>query len=172
MELFAADRRGLGRTGPGEPLDRRKSAEPRRCHGSGALSSDCRNQKAASDPSHVRRVAPHWDKAIRRTLGPHQTGAGGLECLRPTDIANAFGTLHRERVLGALEMHVRGTERDPFCGTRLPNGSRHAKDHHSQRFCLPPAKDRVSTKHRIWLTLMTSQYGKEGLAGSARAGIA
>ena len=67
-------------------------------------------------------LCQHWDKAIRRALGPHQMGAGSaanaqlaLECLRAvarhedtaemcsTDIANAFGTLHRERVLEALE---------------------------------------------------------------------
>ena len=66
-------------------------------------------------------LSQHWDKVIRRVLGPHQMGAGStanaqlaLECLRAvarhkdtaemcsTDIANAFGTLYRERVLGAL----------------------------------------------------------------------
>ena len=66
-------------------------------------------------------LCQHRDKAIRRALGPHKMGAGtaadaqlALDCLRAVarhedtaemcsaDTANAFGTLHRKRVLGPL----------------------------------------------------------------------
>ena len=189
----------------------------------GALSLDCPNQKAASDPSHFRRVAPsplkqplcqHWDKAIRRALGPHQRGAGSaanaqlaLESLRavarhedtaemcPTGIANAFGTLHRERERESLEhwklthisccptLQLRGTKRDLFFGREDPIGwHQHATRRGVPQgspipaiLCLPlrleslSVKDYTNTKHRIWPTLMTSRCGKESLAGPSKS---
>ena len=96
------------------------------------------------------------------TWEPHQMGAGSaakaqlaLECSRavarhedtaemcPTDIANTFGTLHREReresqdhwqlklLSCCLILHLRGTKRDPFCGredSTAGTSTRHAEE--------------------------------------------
>ena len=68
--------------------------------------SDCRNQKAASDPSHFRRVAPSLLKQPFANTGTGQFVEpwdvhGRLHEdtaeMCSTDIANTFGTLHRER---------------------------------------------------------------------------
>ena len=109
-------------------------------------------------------LCQHRDKAIRRALGPHKMGAGtaadaqlALDCLRAAarhedtaemcsaDIANAFGTLHRKRVLGPLETDA------PFllpyfCICMARNGIR-SVDEGAQ--WLAPARDTQRSPRRI-----------------------